>query len=399
MGNIRPWYKKSVTDQRTSNEVSTTAPDSAARALLAACATSHGLLASTVDALNYKRVWARDGLIAAIGAVAGGLVSAEDWLERTLGTLANAQGPAGQIPSNVTRDDEPKVSYGTAALRIDATLWFLVGAGILARRRPLSAMVQDAVPRARALLRAWEGNERGLLYVPRAGNWADEYPVHGYTLYDNVLRLWAEDEALQVAPDDAAESHRAKIETAITSTFFAKPPENPGVPFVPAFVAPGEKSTRQCTLGLALAGMLFEPNAASDVGRHAVATLRSVAAATDGGALLPAYTPVIVDGDAEWPTLVALADYGFRNAPGRYHNGGLWPMVNGFVAAAFRAHGDDDGADAVSDAIRTANARYDFPEYLDANTGEGAGTRRMAWSASAEFWATASAASFGRRTR
>ncbi|CAN0599201.1 unnamed protein product, partial [Laminaria digitata] len=86
--------------------------------------------------------------------------------------------------------------------------------------------------------------------------------------------------------------------------------------------------------------------------------------------------------------LHALADYGFRNAPGRYHNGGLWPMVNGFAAAAFRRHGDVKRADAITDAIGAANIRDAFPEYLDANTGEGAGTRNMAWSAAAEYWAT-----------
>lgn len=364
------------------------AAHASAAALLTACATPEGLLASTVDALNYKRIWARDGLIAAIGAAAGDVPGADDWLDRTLQTLANAQGPAGQIPSNVTLEKPAAVSFGTAALRIDATLWFLVGAGVLARRRSLSAVVEKAVPRARALLRAWEGNERGLLYTPRAGNWADEYPVHGYTLYDNVLRLWAEAEAGEIVGDDVGD-RLPEIINAVTTTFFISTDLANAVN-VPAFVAPGERSPRVCTLGLAIAAFLFDANAESPIGRVAVASLQHLAEGNEEGALLPAYWPVINPGDAEWPILTALADYGFRNAPGRYHNGGLWPMVNGFAAAAFRRHGDVKRADALTEAIVAANARDAFPEYVDANTQEGAGTRQMAWSAAAEFWARAS---------
>ncbi len=384
-----------MTDQRTPHQVSLcAAPASAAHAcaaeLLTACATPYGLLASTVDELNYRRIWARDGLIAAIGAAAADLAGADDWLDHTLQTLAHAQGPAGQIPSNVTLDAPANISYGTAALRIDATLWFLIGAGVLGRRRSLAHCIEKAVPKARALLRAWEGNERGLLYTPRAGNWADEYPVHGYTLYDNVLRLWAESEAQSIVGDDTA-GRRLLLTTAVETTFFMSS-NTAAATHVPAFVAPGERSPRICTLGLAIAALVFDANAQTSIARVAMTSLHAIAAAHEHGALLPAYSPVITPDDEEWPILHALADYGFRNAPGRYHNGGLWPMVNGFAAAAFRRHGDVKMADAITDAISAANSRAAFPEYIDANTGEGAGTRNMAWSAAAEYWATAGGA-------
>jgi hypothetical protein len=38
---------------------------------------------------------------------------------------------------------------------------------------------------------AWEFNNKGLLYVPLSGNWADEYITDGYVLYDQLLRVWA----------------------------------------------------------------------------------------------------------------------------------------------------------------------------------------------------------------
>ena len=41
------------------------------------------------------------------------------------------------------------------------------------------------------LLDSWEFNNKHLLYVPLSGNWADEYITDGYTLYDQLLRIWA----------------------------------------------------------------------------------------------------------------------------------------------------------------------------------------------------------------
>ena len=42
-----------------------------------------------------------------------------------------------------------------------------------------------------SLLESWEFNNRGFVYVPRSGDWADEYILEGYILYDQLLRLWA----------------------------------------------------------------------------------------------------------------------------------------------------------------------------------------------------------------
>jgi len=41
-----------------------------------------------------------------------------------------------------------------------------------------------AIEKVVFLLGAWEFNNRGLLYVPATGDWADEYVHNGYILYD-----------------------------------------------------------------------------------------------------------------------------------------------------------------------------------------------------------------------
>ena len=38
------------------------------------------------------------------------------------------------------------------------------------------------VQRGLELLKAWEFNARGLIYMPLGGDWADEFVYHGYVL-------------------------------------------------------------------------------------------------------------------------------------------------------------------------------------------------------------------------
>ena len=105
--------------------------------------------------------------------------------------------------------------------------------------------------------------------------------------------------------------------------------------------------------------------------------------------LVPAFWPPIAPEEHTYAQLEALAGYGMRNTPGRYHNGGLWPVVTGWAAAAARLHGRDALADQLASGISSANAADSFPEFVDDNDGTGAGTRHMAWSAAAELMANA----------
>ena len=67
--------------------------------------------------------------------------------------------------------------------------------------------------------------------------------------------------------------------------------------------------------------------------------------------------------------------------------------MTGWAAAAARLHGRDALADRLAGGIAAANSAGAFPEFVDDNTGEGAGTLHMAWSASAELLAHAPRAS------
>ena len=56
--------------------------------LLQECSSSEGFLASKENTSNYKRVWARDGVICGLAALASGNTELINTFENTLNTLA-----------------------------------------------------------------------------------------------------------------------------------------------------------------------------------------------------------------------------------------------------------------------------------------------------------------------
>ncbi|MBI2483541.1 hypothetical protein HYV74_05200 [Candidatus Uhrbacteria bacterium] len=350
---------------------------------------------------NYYNVWARDGVICGLAGVASGDAHCLDALGVTLIMLGRNAGPVGQIPSNVTpyATGNDGVSYGGNAGRVDATLWWLVGLGVYGHAMHDDAFVRGwwgGVTKAVELLRAWEFNAGGLLYVPQAGDWADEYVLSGYVLYDQALRLlalrwvayWSErlfgnDHLLRTVVHTKSgkvveEQDTDRVQRAIERSF--APIGGPSAYRLAAF-RPGGQSTQFDALGNAIAclagGGLMT---ALDYGQ---AHLRR--------RLVPAFHPIITPRDSEFADLVAAASGDLRNMPGRYHNGGLWPMVNGFWALALRWVGREDEANDIAAAIADAN-RLDgcaFAEFLDANTGKPGGTWPQAWSAAGQLLATA----------
>ena len=114
-------------------------------------------------------------------------------LKDSLITLAKHQLDKGTIPSNVKSKEQQHISYGSLVGRVDATSWFLVGAALYQLNyndKDFWSLISPAVQKAEHILEAWEFNNKHLIYTPLSGNWADEYVMHGYLLYDNCLRLW-----------------------------------------------------------------------------------------------------------------------------------------------------------------------------------------------------------------
>ena len=163
--------------------------------LLHKVSTDHGFLASAENTSNYQRVWARDGVICGLAALASADEKLIATFKSTLETLADNQHEIGTIPSNVLLSNENnEVSYGGLAGRVDAVTWFVIGICQYAKHQNQPEFVQKYqvhIEKALQLLNAWEFNNKHLVYVPLSGNWADEYITDGYVLYDQLLRIWA----------------------------------------------------------------------------------------------------------------------------------------------------------------------------------------------------------------
>ncbi|NBC85325.1 MAG: glycogen debranching protein [Bacteroidetes bacterium] len=390
----------------------------AALDLLHAVTTPDGILASPTDVTNYRRVWARDSVMCGLAGLVAGDDRITQGLKDTLEALAAAGGPDGQIPSNLAiRDGHiTDVSYGGLSGRVDAISWFVVGLAQYVQATgdaAFGARHADDVRRGLQLLTAWEYNRRGLVYVPLGGDWADEYILHGYVLFDQVMRVWALRGAEMLGIGDAAE-RRDTIEQRITATFrldlggsaadgayhpYAAEQVLKGgtVPsyWLPA-LSPGGYQTMFDAWGNALAVLLgLGDDASARRTLEAGESMRS----DRPGRLIPAFWPPVREGDPDWHLLQGNHRGTFQNHPGHYHNGGLWPMVNGWWGCALGTGRQGETARDVLNAIHGANRRQEgdpaldtndtygpsgewlFPEYRDAETAAPGGTRPLAWSA------------------
>ncbi len=355
--------------------------------LLRRCVTPAGFVAALDERANYPRIWSRDGCICGLAALVSGDAGLIAALADTLRTLRRHQGPSGQIPSNVTVDGST-VSYGGKAGRVDATSWYLLATCLYGRLVEGDELVEESWPSLEhgcQALRAWEFNDGGLVYVPVGGDWADEYVLSGYLLYDQVLRLWAlrEIDAAAKRLGRAVPHQRSELAALLVEHYApARPGDGPAC-FRAGF-HPGAQFAQFDAFGNALCCLL---DLGSPEARLASLGHASRLSRYD---LVPAFHPTIQPDQPDYDALQRAAGGRFRNLPGRYHNGGLWPMITGFWALAARRLDHPELGERLRAGICSANRRGDwgFHEYLDAESGEPGGARHQAWSAAAELIAT-----------
>ena len=365
-------------------------------ALLHQVSTNNGFLASAENTSNYQRVWARDGVICGLAALASGDEKLIETFKSTLETLANNQHEIGTIPSNVLLSDEHKeVSYGGLAGRVDAVTWFVIGICQYAHHQNQPEFVnkyQTHIEKALHLLNAWEFNNKHFLYVPLSGNWADEYITDGYVLYDQLLRIWALKSYNHFAKSASISQKIEEISNQVETNFIPKSEgekyheraykELDFQDYLPCSFSPSGYKTQFDAFANALAVLLNIGN--KDIQINILNHASKVAAETKLG-LVPAFWPPVFPEDEHWNLLKNNCKYEFRNFPYEFHNGGSWAMVNGFVGLAFLSENQTIEATALLEKINTANAIADFSFYENFNTKtqEPNGVAFCAWSAAA----------------
>lgn len=366
-------------------------------ALLHEVSTANGFLASAENTSNYKRVWARDGVICGLAALASGDEKLIATFKSTLETLAQHQHKIGTIPSNVFfSEDKIEVSYGGLAGRVDAVTWFVIGICQYVYHTTDIAFLEknkDAVEKCFALLDAWEFNNKHLLYVPLSGNWADEYITDGYVLYDQLLRIWALRSYNHFAKETQLSDKIDNIKKQVEVNF---QPNTIGEKFheraynelefkgyMPCSFSPSGYKTNFDAFANSLVVIL---NIGTDTMQNSILHHATTLASETKLGLVPAFWPPIFESDEHWNLLKNNCKYEFRNFPYEFHNGGSWSMVNGFLGLALLSKSETKKAATILNKIQDANAlgNFSFYENFNTNTEAPNGVSFCAWSAAAE---------------
>lgn len=389
--------------------------------LLRQAARPAGFVASPRAHRNYDGTWARDGVITGLAALLTDDAALIETFRRGLLTLCDNQGPHGEIPSNVAAQNG-RASYGTSAGRIDADLWFVIGCGEYWKAThddEFLTRVRAALARVQFLLGAWEMNNRGLLYVPQTGDWADQYIHHGYVLYDQALYYQAQRTLAGLhrdqhsRPDEALEERVQRLRQLIRTNYWfdgaaqteldpydhsvyeqgrQAAHQNAGRYWLPSFAPYGYEHRFDAFANVLVS--LFDIS--DDHQRADVDEFVAEHAAPGEMPLLRAFCPVITPGDRDWPRLQAAVRGPFRNEPYKYQNGGLWPMITGFYVADLARRGEQARAARHLEAIHGANrmpadeetqpdaappTEWGFSEYLSGDALRPGGTSPQTWSA------------------
>mgnify|MGYP001292084739 CR=1 FL=1 len=380
--------------------------------LLSRCCSPDGFLASFQKRYNYHRIWGRDGAINSLAALLTGHQDLIDCGRRTLLTLAKHQGPHGEIPSNV----DPlsgRISYGGTVGRVDSNLWFLIGCGEYWQRsadEDFLDRIREPLERVVFLLGAWEFNNRGLIYVPATGDWADEYVHNGYILYDQLLYF----RALRAVADvrrhiDAGRDHFleekiCRLGQLIKVNYWLAPDgELPPNAYHEVIYKKLQAAACHCEdrhwlpfftpLGYGYRFDSFANVLASLFGlasgrqQQIVDDYIDTIVPAETIDLLPAFHPVISPKDEDWQDLNMTFSYTFKNKPYEFQNGGLWPLITGLYVADLARRGEQERAErflhGVCQANSTSNGEGDwlFPEFIHGKTFKAGGTVYQAWNA------------------
>lgn len=357
---------------------------------LKSCSNSYGFLASKKKSNkgNYDRLWARDSMICGLAGIMSGDEVLIKIMKKSLLTLMKFQHNQGEIPSNVDPIAK-KVSFGGSSGRVDAQLWFLIGFGQYVKKTKDISFAKKYYSKFHKtihLVRIYEFNHKSLIYVPQSGDWADEYLQEGYILYDQLLYLQAFKEFLylqKLLKKSFAKTKEKveRIEEAIQINFWLKKTNikkafNPCVYekhmdkqkeyFLPFFHT-NKYGSYFDLFGNSLAILLGIANVSQKRG------IFSHAATFD---IPPAFSPVITKKHHLWKQLINNYSVIFRNYPYEYHNGGIWPMVLGFYAAAKKDI-------TIYKKIQELNSKnnWEFNEVYHGKTKKPIGVAYQAWSA------------------
>ncbi len=340
--------------------------------------TAWGIKASLVNKDNYGAIFTRDAVMAGVAGVLlqdGVIVEA---FKNTLFQLKKIQGKQGQIASNYTVREGKivEVSFGTLSPKIDACTWYMVGVGLLIKEGELNkGDFQESVEKTIALLDAIEYNGKHLMYIPKGGNWADEYIYEGYILYDQILRAWGLSLLAAVYGNENWKKKADGILSCVDERY--KDDENR---FFHSSIYPGGAFKKFDLAAHALSGIVLKKD--NLFYRQTLDWMFNEF--IEKNKFPPAFHPIIKDTDTEWATLRNYHLYAFKNKPNHYHNGGVWWIWLGWLAVAFSLWGKESYVNRLTEMsfdYLGGREHFEFDEYVSADKLLPGGTKKLCYTA------------------
>lgn len=372
--------------------------------VIRSASSSYGIKASSEKKDNYNSVWARDVSVTGLAIIAQQIKELYAPLKNSLIQLQKGASAHGQIPSNLQvaeSGDITSISFGGPVGRVDASFWWVVASALYLKQEEdeeFAAVVHKQCDAIFKLAECWEFNGKGLMCVPMSSNWADEYVTNGYVLYDQLVRYWAllvsadlfkrNDWAQKALEIKVSIKQHFLLEAELNDSLYTKAQQENlrdfdiGERFIASF-SPGDRVERFDGWSMALLLMLDIPSKASvqKINRAILSVLGQ-----NGKKGIPAFWPVITADDELYKALKLNHSYDFKNLPGHFHNGGIWPVVNGFLVAGLKAAGLNDTAcllmDILHKQLNINNQEKPFAEYFDFYEGKPGGVNNLCFSAS-----------------
>ena len=155
-----------------------------------------GFLASVDNTDNYMRIWTRDAMMTSIALLCHQKKTLYPSVKNSLETILTNIHSDGFVPSNILLDEKnpPNISYGGPVGRVDNAFWLLI-CGVfymeISKDFSLKSKLLNLANEQLKISTMWEFNGKHLMYCPISSNWADEYPMEGYVLLNQILRYWA----------------------------------------------------------------------------------------------------------------------------------------------------------------------------------------------------------------
>ncbi len=361
---------------------------------LLACCSEYGLKASGAPA-GHHQIWARDSMIALLGARMAQDEEIQQALRNSIRLLKEHRTRRGLIPNNV---DAATLRPNFRAYA-DGGLWWVIGSSLL---EPDAEGVWQVL--------SWyedqDVDHSGLLSMQESSDWQDLFCTRGKGLYLNCLYILALRRASRLFEPAEAETLLQKAELVaerVNSYFWYQGDGNMFHHSMHTFSTEGQTlfdslgRRREIPakkyliqeqyylpyLGFRACGEWF------DSFGNLLAIIAGVADELRTATILDfmtrnsmdrrpvaSLTPAVRPGDPDWRDY-----YGSLNAPHHYHNGGVWPFLGGFYVAALVKAGRRDAAEVALENLARLNLDGHFNEWHHGESGKPMGAQDQAWSA------------------